>query len=1155
MERRWLLLLVTIRKISAYEAEDCTPYMIEHDLAGKFVSERLRILQPEFTCEEQGQGIYGMGNCFGSFEQHVSRFANCTGVDFDWTPIPVADLEREVNSDLGNEVSSGEGFYDIYIVRTRMVVGPANDSLLHDMANEVDELNGASYLDMFATVREWDTTFASDELVYFMPLDSDVNALALAYPDLIDEEDAQVMPNTWEEVLELAKKYDKAFNVTTSSGEEVPVRGFCCYCGSGGPALSLFTVLAPILQSRGTNQGLFFDPDDFEPYFKTEAFQYGAKLWKDLAEFTKDRDGCSEYDDFNECLFSMSSPTKSVQRGGDRVRFAPPPGSTMVMDPTNGEMRRCRSTDSDDCPYADRHIYDIGDKCFNNSPTVVDLMNDDTPSPSSAQDDDADMNLPPLVNRAPFYLSPWAATIRQRRLAVETRSRDAAAHLLVSASVEMDWGGFSDVWRKSQTEEIDYFEDSASKRELICTYDICGDHENRALDLRIVGATSEYYGNYDSVTGQALDNLNLLAAQYLHSQSNSSLDDFVDAADQLWTDRNKCGGKTTNCQPLDKLKQHQAYRRSLNLDVLTEFQQCQMYREDLKAVNGPQQCDAFFDDVKKVHLSWSLFLLGLILCGIVVATAFFAAIWTYIYRHARVVRNAQPTFLYLIALGCALSAMTIIPLGIDDKRLNSRAADVACRAAPWFYCSGFVIAFGAIAAKIERVRRLFAQAERFQKGAVTVMDTLTPIICLLLVEIGLLLSWSIVDPLAFRRTVSNADNQSRGHCVSQNLKHHGWEFFAPILALQFFVLLCASVLAYFVRKRDAEYAESHVLFITVYVHLHLAALALPVLFLVARYPRVDYVLRVVILFLSNESTLLLLFVPKVRMYYKNYRKARSQVSSTFTSSHYISSSTSSSSSQQQQRGDPAPACTAPQPLQQQQQEGVNNSFGGSSTGRGTASTADFQATTRHHSLASPHPSLAEEAVSGALARPSETSEKGGRGSSLSLMSLRSSKSSKKCDAATVAPGDSLNNIADAARAARIVAADLDHIDEDDPDVDVHVTAEANHVLKEGTDMIFAPSDGSSDHELIAAVTHLSGLLAKRKERKSGEESQRESSLDDQNLRPWEDDLESHHQLPSVEDGGLEESKNPDHLPAKKGITTRPDSHHTPHDSSRFCVHM
>ena len=61
----------------------------------------------------------------------------------------------------------------------------------------------------------------------------------------------------------------------------------------------------------------------------------------------------------------------------------------------------------------------------------------------------------------------------------EDFSREVAAHLLVSANVEMSWGAYADPWRSSQIAGAEDSFESDSWRELVCAYDECGSHPNR----------------------------------------------------------------------------------------------------------------------------------------------------------------------------------------------------------------------------------------------------------------------------------------------------------------------------------------------------------------------------------------------------------------------------------------------------------------------------------------------------------------------------------------------------------------------------------------------------------------------------------------------------------------------------------------------------
>ena len=70
--------------------------------------------------------------------------------------------------------------------------------------------------------------------------------------------------------------------------------------------------------------------------------------------------------------------------------------------------------------------------------------------------------------------------------------------------------------------------------------------------------------------------------------------------------------------------------------------------------------------------------------------------WTAAHRRERMVRNAQPIFLYLVCVGCIISSSTILPLGFDDGNTSQAGADAACVVLPWLYSIGFCLSFAAL---------------------------------------------------------------------------------------------------------------------------------------------------------------------------------------------------------------------------------------------------------------------------------------------------------------------------------------------------------------------------------------------------------------------------------------------------------------------------
>eukprot|EP00966_Prymnesium_polylepis_P330781 7386397-Prymnesium_polylepis.3 len=169
-----------------------------------------------------------------------------------------------------------------------------------------------------------------------------------------------------------------------------------------------------------------------------------------------------------------------------------------------------------------------------------------------------------MINRAPFYVSPWAAAIRG---AASEPVKSAATELLLSANAEISWGAFADPWRDSQlnTARTASMFESSSYINMKAVFDACGAHPNRAADLRIPYATGEYYAR----------GLDLIAQRFLHDEID--LATFQQEATATWEQLNAKHGV---------VDQHQAYRRSLGLQDATTYQLCQAHRTAMDTLDA-----------------------------------------------------------------------------------------------------------------------------------------------------------------------------------------------------------------------------------------------------------------------------------------------------------------------------------------------------------------------------------------------------------------------------------------------------------------------------------------------------------------------------------------------------------------------------------------
>lgn len=163
----------------------------------------------------------------------------------------------------------------------------------------------------------------------------------------------------------------------------------------------------------------------------------------------------------------------------------------------------------------------------------------------------------------------------------------------------------------------------------------------------------------------------------------------------------------------------------------------------------------------------SFWAVGFTLMGIAVATALAFACWVYANRMTRIVKTLQPSFLMILCAGLMIVALSIIPLSFDDGSASIQGCNIACMAAPWLLSMGFTVTFSALIAKLWRINRIFNSAQ-FRRTAVTERDVIAPFIVLFTLNFGLLLSWTLADPLQWEREPVNEQEpwNTYGFCAS-----------------------------------------------------------------------------------------------------------------------------------------------------------------------------------------------------------------------------------------------------------------------------------------------------------------------------------------------------------------------------------------------------
>lgn len=271
-------------------------------------------------------------------------------------------------------------------------------------------------------------------------------------------------------------------------------------------------------------------------------------------------------------------------------------------------------------------------------------------------------------------------------------------------------------------------------------------------------------------------------------------------------------------------------------------------------------------------LNNGLRILGFILLGTVFVSSLASILWVFINRSHKVLRAAQPYFLYLLSFGSAVFASGIITLSFDESYgWNTAELSAACMATPWLLATGYIITYCALFSKLYRVNEVL----QFTRRKVTFYQVIGPAVGFISAALVVLAIWTATSPLRWQRIEINAvTGESIGRCISNHLG-----MFIGVLAIVSIVPMGLTCwIAWKTRDVDDAYSESMWIFVLVVLQLELCLLGAPVI-AILRNLSTDgrYIGFVIILWAFPMSTLVLIMLPKVQAFCRCRRGATGEV--------------------------------------------------------------------------------------------------------------------------------------------------------------------------------------------------------------------------------------------------------------------------------------
>jgi len=558
-----------------------------------------------------------------------------------------------------------------------------------------------------------------------------------------------------------------------------------------------------------------------------KAFIETLKVMEKQLKFGLGRDEFSDciglqrtYIDSEECALTVNwgnSFLQDLARG--KLGITRTPGSPVVLDRDSGNLVKC---DVKRCPYA-TYYDDIG-----------------------------------FVNHAPYAaFGGWSGAVSNN--IVESKKELATEFLAFSASksesrklvipkVGSDEATVgSDPYRKSHVNVADYvdqgYDEETAKSYLFMVNEGLISN-NLVIDLRIPEAT-KIQGELDA---KIISHLNSTLDEEDEAVIQASRIAALKALDSSWTtiiDDYENQGDTT-------------------VPLLEIYQR-------LRGVFKSQN--------QLLNQIGSIRILGWALGSLVIVLAIAFGVWVRAKRANRVIKASQPIFLYFILAGVIILASAIFPLGIDDGLVGPNGCNAACLSVPWLVSIGFTFVFSALFSKMWRINRVFSAATSMRRVVITERDVLKPFATLMVLNVVILLMWSIIDPLKWKR-VETSELESYGTCASAG---QAWKAFLPLLIIvDLAALILANIQAYRGRAINDELSESKYIGLATLSMMQIFVIGVPLLVIVHTNPAAKFFVWTGIVFIVSSTTLLLIFVPKLINSRKPARK-KSNVSSAYVS--------------------------------------------------------------------------------------------------------------------------------------------------------------------------------------------------------------------------------------------------------------------------------
>ncbi|MEX0695986.1 MAG: extracellular solute-binding protein [Dongiaceae bacterium] len=287
----------------------------------------------------------------GRLVERGVEFAEMTGATIRVDEVPFAELFQKVLTDW----ATGTNSIDVAVLASGWAVEMADADLLEDLTPYVEADDKLDLMDIAPYFREVNQKIGGKTML--ITIDGDFQ-MAYYRTDLYDEYGLKP-PRTWAEYLENAKAlHGKDFN-----GDGEADFGSCMFKKRN--AQSYFAVMsfaAAYVQSKGSGEGIFFDPETMKPKVNNEAWIEAFNIYKATGEYGPPDEINQDIGDTRALLQAGRCAQMidwgdvgplSIDPAGEKIKnkmgAVIMPGTTRVLDLDTGKLVDCTP---EICPHA-----------------------------------------------------------------------------------------------------------------------------------------------------------------------------------------------------------------------------------------------------------------------------------------------------------------------------------------------------------------------------------------------------------------------------------------------------------------------------------------------------------------------------------------------------------------------------------------------------------------------------------------------------------------------------------------------------------------------------------------------------------------------------------------------------------------------------------